>query len=351
MNVARGGLVKYDFESDDRIDPRIKAVLRLLPEIEAADAESREELLSYAASPEGVAMTETSEAFMNMGDSEEVAPSVGLRFAVEDVVSSPDGNLIKVQVIRPDDDETLACVYYIHGGAMISLSSFLGNYRAWGRLIASKGVVVVMVEFRNALTPSAVPEVAPYPAGLNDCVSGLKWTVANASKYGIDPSRIIVAGESGGGNLTLATGMKLKRDDEIGLVKGLYAMCPYIAGSWPDARYPSSVENNGIYINVHGNQGAMAYGIEAFKNSDPLAWPGFATKDDVTGLPPTVISVNECDPLRDEGIAFFRLLLSAGVLARGRTVLGTCHGVEVFPPLCPEVSHSTAADIAAFAMA
>lgn len=340
----------YDVQSDSRLDPRIKALLGLLPDSEAVDADSREQMLAEAATAEGRAEYEAEVSMMNMGDSEEVAPSKGLRFATEDVVSSPDGNTIKLQIIRPDTDATLACVYYIHGGAMASLSSFLGNYRAWGRLIASKGVAVVMVEFRNSLLPSAVPEVAPYPAGLNDCVSGLKWTVANASKYGIDPARITVSGESGGGNLSLATGLKLKRDGELGLVKGFYALCPYIAGSWPDPRYPSSVENNGIYINVHGNRGAMAYGIEAFKASDPLAWPGFATKDDLNGFPPTVISVNECDPLRDEGIAFYRLLLSAGVAARGRTVLGTCHGIEVFPPACPEISHSTAADIAAFAM-
>ena len=62
-----------------------------------------------------------------------------------------------------------------------------------------------------------------------------------------------------------------------------------------------------------------------------------------------MVSVNECDPLRDEGIAFYRLLLSAGVAARGRTVLGTMHGTEILPRICPEVSHSTATDIAAFA--
>jgi len=56
----------------------------------------------------------------------------------------------------------------------------------------------------------------------------------------------------------------------------------------------------------------MAYGIEAFDAKDPLAWPAFASEDDVRGLPPTVISVNECDPLRDEGIEFYRLLLRAG---------------------------------------
>ena len=103
--------------------------------------------------------------FMEMGDDEDVAPSKGLRFALEDIVSSPDGNTIKLQIVRPDNEETVACVYYIHGGGMASMSSFYGNYRAWARIIAAKGVAVVMVEFRNSVAPSAVPEVAPYPGG------------------------------------------------------------------------------------------------------------------------------------------------------------------------------------------
>lgn len=339
----------YDLESDNRLDPRIKAMLAMMPAMEVHDAQSREAMVADAASPQGAAQYAEMASIMNLADDEAVAPSDGLRFAREDIVSSPDGNTIKLQIVRPDNDETVACVYYIHGGGMASMSSFFGNYRAWARVIASKGVAVVMVEFRNSVAPSEVPEVAPYPAGLNDCLSGLKWVIENAATYDIDPGRVIVSGESGGGNLTLAVGLRLKRDGALGLIKGLYALCPFIAGRWPDERYPSSVENNGIFIDVHNNLGAVSYGIEAFNAGDPLAWPGFATAEDVAGFPPTVISVNECDPLRDEGIAFYRLLLAAGVSARGRTVLGTCHGAELFPPLCPEITHSTAADIAAFA--
>ena len=81
---------------------------------------------------------------------------------------------------------------------------------------------------------------------------------------------------------------------------------------------------------------------------NPLAWPSFATEDDVPGLPPTVISVNECDPLRDEGIEFYRLLLRAGVPARCRQVMGTIHGTEIFSIACPDVSRDTAASIAQF---
>jgi acetyl esterase/lipase len=242
----------------------------------------------------------------------------------------------------------LPCVYYIHGGGMATMSAYDGMYRAWGRLIAAEGVAVAMVDFRNCVRASSAPEVAPFPAGLNDCVSGLKWVAANAGRLGIDPARVVVAGESGGGNLTLATGLKLKQDGDLGLIRGLYAMCPYIAGQWPAPDSPSSTENNGIFINLHSNRGAMGYGMAAFAARDPLAWPGFATEQDVAGLPPTVISVNECDPLRDEGINFYRLLLRAGVPARGRQVMGTMHGTEIFTAACPEISRDTARDLAAF---
>jgi acetyl esterase/lipase len=126
-------------------------------------------------------------------------------------------------------------------------------------------------------------------------------------------------------------------------------MCPFIAGEWPHPQYPSSTENEGIIISVHNNRSAMAYGIEAFNAKNPLAWPAFAQRKDVEGLPPVVISVYECDPLRDEGIAFYRLLLGAGVSARCRQVMGTCHGIEVLPVICPDISRDTANDIANFA--
>jgi acetyl esterase/lipase len=71
--------------------------------------------------------------------------------------------------------------------------------------------------------------------------------------------------------------------------------------------------------------------------------------EDVTGLPPTVINVNECDPLRDEGIAFYRLLLQAGVPARCRQQMGTAHASDLFAFVCPDISRDTAMDMAAFA--
>jgi acetyl esterase len=337
-----------DLNTDPRIDPRIKQMMGTFPPLRQEDVASREQLLEEVNTPEAIALRQGMQAMFDMVDNEQVVPSAGLEITTREFVSSPDGNTIRVQFIRPATEETLPCVYYIHGGGMQTLSCFYGMYRAWGKMIAHQGVAVAMVDFRNCLTPSSAPEVAPFPAGLNDCVSGVKWLVSEADALGIDPAHIVIAGESGGGNLTLATGMKLKRDGDLDLVRGLYAMCPYIAGAWPQACYPSSTENNGILLDLHNNRGAMAYGIQQFEARNPLAWPAFATEEDVRGLVPTFISVNECDPLRDEGIEFYRLLLRAGVPARCRQVMGTIHGSDVFVASCPEISRDTASSIARF---
>jgi len=294
-------------------------------------------------------MREAMAPMMEMLDSEQIAPSTGLTVTTHEFESSPDGNTIKVRLIRPESAQPLPGVCYLHGGGMQVMSCFDPIYRAWGRMIAAQGVAVAMIDFRNCLLPSSAPEVKPFPAGLNDCASGVKWVHANAAKLGIDAARVIVAGESGGGNLTLATGLKLKRDGDIGIIRGLYALCPYIAGSWPQDHLPSSKENNGLLLDLHNNRGAMAYGIEELERRNPLAWPGFATDTDVSGFPPTVISVNECDPLRDEGIEFYRLLLRAGVPARCRQVMGTVHGAELLAIACSDISRETAASIAQFA--
>ena len=334
---------------DPRIDPRIKAMFGTLSFTASGDMASREAMLAAENSDAGNAVNSAIKTMMDAVDTEKVASSAGLTTRTIQFISKPDGNSINIQFIRPDTDEQVACVYYIHGGGMAVMSCYDGNYRAWGRIIAAQGVAVAMVDFRNCLRASSAPEVAPFPAGLNDCVAGLKWVHAHAVELGIDPARIIIGGESGGGNLTLATGLKLKQDGDIGLVKGLYALCPYIAGQWPLAQNPSSEENNGILLDLHNNRGAMGYGIEAFNARNPLAWPGFATEEDVRGLPPVVISINECDPLRDEGANFYRLLLRAGVPARCRQVMGTVHGTEIFPGVCPEISRDTASDMANFA--
>jgi acetyl esterase/lipase len=183
-------------ECDPRIDPRIKASLAGFELAAGPNVSSREELLAQEYSKEALAGLARVTEFFDSMDSEEVAPSKGLAVRTEIFTSSPDGNRIKIQYIRADTDKILPCVTYIHGGGMATSSCYQGNFKAWGRMIAAHGVAVAMVDFRNAVHSSSTPDTAPFPAGLNDCISGVKWVYAKAASLGIDPRRIIVAGKA-----------------------------------------------------------------------------------------------------------------------------------------------------------
>lgn len=148
---------------------------------------------------------------------------------------------------------------------------------------APQGVSVVGVEFRNV---GGALGNHPFPAGLNDCVSGLEWVRANqkaVSGNGV----IVVEGESGGGNLSIATVLKGLKDGKL-LAAGVYSMCPYIAGpeyydlSRPRAKeLPSLFENDGIM----GSTGSVLPMAQAYTkdSTNPLAWPIFATVEDLKG--------------------------------------------------------------------
>ena len=154
---------------------------------------TREEMLAFEETEEAKMGKAIMEQINNAPHYKEVVPSDGLSAVTKEFISDPDGNTIKIQYIRPDNNETLPCVYYIHGGGMEISSCFDEMYQAWGRCIARQGVAVAMVDFRNARWPSSAEEIAPYPAGLNDCVSGIKWVHSNSSELNIDPNKIIIA--------------------------------------------------------------------------------------------------------------------------------------------------------------
>ena len=132
---------------------------------------------------------------------------------------------------------------------------------------------------------------------------------------------------------------------------------PYISGgyAWDDDRklreLPSMVENDLYFLNCQSMDLLVAaYDPTGQHAQDPLCWPYFATAEDLAGLPPHVITVNELDPLRDEGMAYYRKLLGAGVRAVGRVNLGLTHGAElIFRQAVPEDYFAAVRSIRAFA--
>ncbi|MYR08300.1 alpha/beta hydrolase fold domain-containing protein [Gordonia sp. SID5947] len=270
-----------------------------------------------------------------------------------EMVPGGDGNDIALNIFRPTEAAgPLPAVIYLHGGGMTMLAVDGPVHDGWCRALAGAGLVVVAVDFRNA---GGVGGPHPFPAGLNDCLGALGWVHAERERLGV--STIVLQGESGGGNLALATALKAARDGTIGMVDGVYAMVPFISGgyAWSDDRklreLPSMIENDGYFASCSRLDVLAATYDPDFHNAEnPLCWPYFAGVDDLRGLPPHVISVNELDPLRDEGRAYYRKLLQAGVVAHGRVNLGLTHAAEtIFPTSAREAHEATVADIKRFA--
>ena len=345
---GRLGTPAMQLRDDPRADPRMIAAMAPLgldgagppPPIDATAP--LEQLRAFAA-----------EAEAGFGGAFEALiaalPPVRGVTATREVIRGVDGNSIELFVHRPTGvHAALPGVLHIHGGGMVIGAAADAQYVRWRNELAAAGMVVVGVEFRNGAGKLGAH---PFPAGLNDCTSALQWVSDNKARLGI--STLIVSGESGGGNLTLATTLKAKRDGRIGQIDGVYAQCPYICGMY--ARKPRELrslhENDDYFIGcalmtilvrVYDPTGANA--------TNPLAWPYHASASDLRGLPPHVISVNELDPLRDEGLVYFRKLLDAGVSAVSRTVNGTCHAGDcIFRGAMPDVYGATVRDIKGFA--
>ncbi|MGP4088254.1 alpha/beta hydrolase fold domain-containing protein [Streptomyces sp. KR55] len=274
---------------------------------------------------------------------------------VEGVVSEThtvvgaDGHEIKLYVSRPEAAEgPLPCIYHLHGGGMVMMGATGAVYDRWRRELAATGLVVVGVEFRNGagkLGPH------PYPAGLEDCATGVKWVAEHASELGV--SNIVVSGDSGGANLSLALAIKAKREGFLSAISGVYAQCPYVYGKWADgSEAPRSVAEYDGYFNHREMMQVLAeiYDPGSAHIDEATCWPARATTADLEGLPPHVISVNEVDPLRDEGLDYYRKLLAAGVPASAWMNPGLSHEAEIlFRATMPDVYAANVRSVSGFA--
>jgi acetyl esterase len=338
--------------TDPRLDPRLRKVMidNGMGELAASPATTRADGMQQIAE-------ETRLGHEGFNGLYEALPNglpgdVDVPFETR-TIKGRDGNDIALRIYRAEwNSQPSPCVIYIHGGGMTILDAFNKVHHRWCQDFAASGLVSIGVEFRNAYTDSGLN---PYPAGLNDCLSAVLWVHEHRAELGI--SRIVVQGESGGANLSLATALKAKREGRIDAIDGVYATVPYISGGygWDDARklaeLPSLIENDGFFVSCAMMDLLVAiYDPADQYREDPLSWPYFAGLADLAGLPPHVISVNELDPLRDEGVAYYRRLLAAGVAVRGRTNLGLVHGADmIFRQAIPDAYRAGVADIVRFA--
>jgi acetyl esterase len=332
--------------TDPRADPRMVEVMGRLGLLDHADGApltsdaGRETLLQFVEAVE--------EGFEGLFTTlaEGLPPIHGVTSELR-TITGEGGHEIGLHIHRPEGvDGPLPVIYQVHGGGMVMLAATGGLYVRWRDELAAAGAVVVGVEYRNgggALGPH------PFPAGLEDCAAGLRWVAEHLAELG--GTHIVVTGDSGGGNLALALPIKAKREGWADAIAGVYAQCPYILGDWTEASLPSLAENDRYWLNRSlFPLLAEVYDPGAGNATEATCWPFHATAADLHGLPPHVISCNELDPLRDEGIAYHRALLAAGVPSVGKVNLGLCHvGELMFRAAMPDVYAEAVRDVVGFA--
>lgn len=345
---GRLGNPEATLETDPRADRRIVDVLvatgGLAPAADdppPADA-SYEDCITYCSAFEEAAALAHEAMWEAMPDYPGIASS-------EETIEGVDGNPITVYIDRPASAAgPLPCVLHTHGGGMVLMAAADPNFVRFRKDLASAGMVAVGVEFRNG---GGKLGNHPFPAGLDDCASAARWVRDNKDALGV--SRTVICGESGGGNLCLATTLKAAQEGWMNAVDGVYAMCPYISGAYanPPPELLSLTENDGYLLScVQMAALVRVYDPTGEQARNPLAWPYHASVDQLRGLPPHVIAVNELDPLRDEGLAYYRKLTAAGVPAIGKMIAGTPHaGDQSFPDVTPDLYRATVAAIADFA--
>jgi acetyl esterase len=248
--------------------------------------------------------------------------------SVEDrVIPGPAGDL-PVRIYTPDGNSPRPVVAYFHGGGFVfcSIDTHDGTCR---RLANATGAVVVSVEYRLA------PEHC-FPAAPDDCYAATMWVHEHASELGGDPRRLVVAGDSAGGNLA-AVVAHMARDRGGPPIAFQALIYPVIDAACDTPSYSENAE--GYFLEKQ----AMRWfwdqylGVDC-DGTDPQASPIKAR--DLSSLPPAVVITAEYDPLRDEGEAYADALRGAGVPVTMRRYDGMIHGFASMPMLFPEADEA-----------
>jgi acetyl esterase len=238
-------------------------------------------------------------------------------------VAAPAGE-VRVRILKPPGAAgPLPVILYIHGGGWV-----LGNAGTHDRLTreltVGTGAALVFVEY----TPS--PD-ARYPVAIEQAYATAQWIVKEGATEGLDPSRIAIAGDSVGGNMTAAVTLLAKQRGDVTFVhQSMY--------------YPvtDAAQDTGSYREFadgpHLTAKAMAwfwdnYAPDHQTRLEITASPLRATEDDVRGLPPTFLIVDEADVLRDEGEAYAAKLRAAGVPITTVRYDGAIHDFMMLNPV------------------
>ncbi len=242
-----------------------------------------------------------------------IDPASMPKVTTKDVAYPAGSGNQKARVYTPDGaNGPLPVILYIHGGGWViaDIDVYDSSPRA---LATAANAIVVSIEYRHA------PE-AKFPAAHDDSNAAYKWVLANAAKWGGDPARVALVGESAGGNMAMNVAI-YARDNALAAPKHVVAVYP-VANTSPDE------QSKKTYADAKPLNGPMLDWF--FKHT--LATPDQASDPrlnlvsaKLNGLPPTTIILAEIDPIHDDGTSLADALKAAGGQVEVKEYAGVTH--------------------------
>ncbi len=279
------------------------------------------------ASPQLQSLIQTLRSRPGRGDVTIEEARAALEALSEIVKPAPDVQCEPVDVdgvpgewIAASNAEAERTVYYLHGGGY-TIGSIKSHREMVSRISRATAARALLVEYRLA------PENR-FPAAVEDALTGYRWLISN----GADPARTVIAGDSAGGGLTVATLVAL-RDAGDPLPAAAVCLSP-----WAD------MEGLGESMKTRADrdpwiepdlilQGAEVYLGEGGDPRNPLASPLHA---DLTGLPPLLVQVGDSEVLLDDSTRLAERAKAAGVDVTLEVWDEMVHVFQAFAFMLPE---------------
>lgn len=244
----------------------------------------------------------------------------------EHTAPGPAGSpAVRVLLYRPDASrEPRPAILTLHGGGFIvGTPDMMATANL--KLAQDHAAIVVAADYR--LAPGT-----PFPGPVEDCYAVLTWLFAQAAQLGIDPTRVVIFGQSAGGGLAAALTL-LARDRAAPALRGQVLAYPMLDARTGTAEAPVDNPTTGEFI---WTRAANRFGWTALRGAAPisaeqLGYFSPTLAPDVAGLPPTFIGVGSLDLFLEEDVAYALRLSRAGVPVEAHVYTGGVHGFDGFP--------------------
>ena len=233
----------------------------------------------------------------------------------QDLTLDSGAGPLRLRIYRPlQTEQPQPALIYLHGGGF-TLFSIDTHDRLMREYAAIGGFTVVGVDY--PLSPEH-----KYPEALNRLEALMLWLKANGTALNIDPERLTLGGDSAGGNLAFAIGLRLRERGELPLVKALLANYGGFSPSFSDAAEARFGGPGSILDRAEAREYWVNYLRSPADESDPQACPLLA---DLSHFPPALLVVPELDLVAEHSHAMHERLQSFGVAVECRTYAGATH--------------------------